>query len=67
MLYMLFYILSLTERSIFLLTICVIFYLAIVHPVTYMSAKTLHHWEWLVTTVGWFCLYALAMDVAKYP
>lgn len=30
----LFYIPSLTRRSVFLLTICLIFYLAIVHPVT---------------------------------
>lgn len=28
----------------------------------HLHGKTLRHWEWLVTTLGW--LYALAMDVA---
>lgn len=59
---LLFYIPSLTARPIFLLAITVILYLAIVHPVTYMTAKTLLHWEWWVTTLVW--LYTLAMDVA---
>lgn len=55
------YIPSFTARSIFLLAICVIFYFAIVHPVTYMTAKTWQHWEWLVIILGW--LYAVAIDV----
>lgn len=61
-LYMVFFSPTLTARPVFLLAMCVIFYLAIVHPVTYMSAKTSHHWEWLVITLVW--LYALAMNVA---
>lgn len=61
-LYMVFFSPTLTARPVFLLAICVIFYLAIVHPVTYMSAKTSRHWEWLVITLVW--LYALAVNVA---
>lgn len=56
--YMVFNSPALTARPIFLLAICMIFYFAIVHPVTYMSAKTWRHWEWLVTTLVW--LYAMA-------
>ncbi|KAI5629432.1 hydroxycarboxylic acid receptor 2-like [Silurus asotus] len=61
-LYMVLFSPSLTARPIFLLAICVIFYLAIVHPVTYMTTKALHHWEWLVTALIW--LYALAINLA---
>ncbi|KAG7334723.1 hypothetical protein KOW79_001319 [Hemibagrus wyckioides] len=53
---------TLTARPIFLLAMCVIFYLAIVHPVTYMTAKTWLHWEWLVVSLGW--IYAMAVNVA---
>lgn len=59
-LYMAVYSPTLTARPVFLLAICMIFYFAIVHPVTYMTAKPLRHWEWLVITFGW--LYALAMN-----
>lgn len=61
-LFMFFHSPSLTARPVFFLAMCLIFYLAIVHPVTYMSAKTWRHWEWVVTTFGW--LYALAINVA---
>lgn len=50
---------TITARPVFLLAICVILYLAIAHPVTYMTVKTYRHWEWLVITLGW--LYALAI------
>lgn len=58
----LFYIPSLTARSVLLLAICVIFHLAIVHPVTYMGTRTLRRWAWLVNALAWF--YTLAVDVA---
>lgn len=58
-----FYIPSITARPIFLLTLSMISYLAIVHPTTYMMSKAFCHWEWLVTTLGW--LYALAMAVSE--
>lgn len=60
-LYMVFFSPTITARPVFLLAICVIFYVAIVHPVTYMTVKTWRHWEWLVITLGW--LYALAVNV----
>ncbi|XP_047657084.1 uncharacterized protein LOC125138857 [Tachysurus fulvidraco] len=53
---------SLTARPIFLLAMCVIIYLAIVHPVTYMATKTWFHWEWLVITFVW--IYTLAVNLA---
>ncbi|GAA6082629.1 uncharacterized protein LOC125138857 [Tachysurus ichikawai] len=61
-LYAVFFSTTLTARPVFLLTMCVIFYLAIVHPVTYMTAKPWLHWEWMVVTLGW--IYALAVNVA---
>ncbi|GAA6082630.1 uncharacterized protein LOC125138857 [Tachysurus ichikawai] len=60
-LFLFFYIPSLTARPIFLLVICAIIYLAIVHPVTYIAAKTFRHWEWLIATLGW--IYPLAITV----
>lgn len=60
-LFLVLYIPSLTVRPVFSLVICVICYFAVVHPVTYMAAKTMHHWEWLVSTLGW--LYSLIMAV----
>lgn len=60
-LYSVFFSPTLTARPVFLLAMCVIFYLAIVHPVTYMTAKTWLHWEWLVVSFGW--IYAMAMNI----
>lgn len=53
---------TLTARPVFLLAMCVIFYLAIVHPVTYMALRTRPHWEWIVVALGW--LYALVVNIA---
>ncbi|KAK3552218.1 hypothetical protein QTP86_005990 [Hemibagrus guttatus] len=61
-LYSAFFSTTLTARPIFLLAMCAIFYLAIVHPVTYMTAKTWLHWEWLVVSLGW--IYAMAVNIA---
>lgn len=58
--YDIFFSATLTARPVFLLAICVIFYLAIARPVTYVAIKTYRHWEWLVIALGW--LYALAID-----
>lgn len=61
-LYVLFYSPSLTERPIFLLAMCMIIYLAIVHPVTFMATKAWFYWQWLVITLVW--IYTLAVNVA---
>ncbi|TSQ23926.1 hypothetical protein Baya_11493 [Bagarius yarrelli] len=60
-LYVLFYSPTLTARPVFLLATSVIFYLAIAHPVTYMTTKTRLHWEWLVVTLVWS--YALVVTL----
>lgn len=53
---------SLTVRPLFIFAVCLLFHIAIVHPVTYRSAKTLRHWKWLVVTLIW--IYALAINIA---
>lgn len=60
--FLFFHIPSITARPFFLLATSAIFYLAIVHPTTYMTFKLFSHWEWLTATLGW--LYALAIAVA---
>ncbi|TSQ23925.1 hypothetical protein Baya_11492 [Bagarius yarrelli] len=53
---------SLTARPLFMFANCMIFYVAIVHPVTYRTAKTLRHWEWLVSALTW--CFALIINLA---
>lgn len=61
-LYTIFYSPNYIARPIFLLGTCVIFHLAIVHPVTYLATKTWVHWVWLIITLVW--IGSLVLNVA---